>query len=65
MDVATLDAGGDARASAVALGIHRSTLYYRLTRIRATAGVDLGDGIARRDLHTGLRAARLAGLLTD
>ncbi|UUZ45878.2 helix-turn-helix domain-containing protein [Janibacter limosus] len=61
---AYLDAGGDAQASAVAPGIHRSTLYYRLTRIRETTRADLGDGRVRRDLHTGLRVARLAGLLS-
>lgn len=61
---AYLGAGGDARASARALGIHRSTLYYRLTRIRTTTEVDLSDGFARRDLHTGLRVARLARMLT-
>lgn len=68
IDVPTIEAylacGGDARATATALGIHRSTLYYRLTRIRATTEVDLADGLARRDLHTGLRVARLAGRLT-
>lgn len=67
VDVPTLEAylaaGGDARATAADLGIHRSTLYYRLTRIRETTGVDLRNGLARRDLHTGLRVARLAGLL--
>lgn len=61
---AYLDAGGDARATSVALGIHRSTLYYRLTRIRETTQADLGDGRVRRDLHTGLRVARLAGMLS-
>lgn len=69
VDIPTLEAylgtGGDARATATALGIHRSTLYYRLTRIRSTTGADLRDGVARRDLHTGLRVARLAGMLTD
>ncbi|WP_338751692.1 PucR family transcriptional regulator [Janibacter alittae] len=68
VDVPTLEAylaaGGDARATATGLGIHRSTLYYRLTRIRSTTGADLRDGVARRDLHTGLRVARLAGMLT-
>lgn len=39
-------------------------LVLRLTRIRSTTGVDLRDGVARRDLHTGLRVARLAGMLT-
>lgn len=68
VDVSTLeaylDAGGDAQATAIALGIHRSTLYYRLSRIRETAQADLGDGRVRRDLHTGLRVARLAGMLS-
>lgn len=67
VDVPTLETylatGGDGRATATALGIHRSTLYYRLGRIRTTTEVDLGDGLVRRDLHTGLRVARLAGLL--
>ncbi|WP_068256121.1 PucR family transcriptional regulator [Janibacter corallicola] len=60
-----LDCGGDGRATATALRIHRSTLYYRLARIRTTTAVDLADGAVRRDLHTGLRVARLAGLLSD
>ncbi|SDB92526.1 PucR C-terminal helix-turn-helix domain-containing protein [Raineyella antarctica] len=60
---AYLDAGGEASSTAAALGIHRSTLYYRLERIRTTTAVDLSDGVARRDLHTGLRVARLAGML--
>lgn len=68
VDVPTLEAylaaGGDARATATDLGIHRSTLYYRLTRIRTTTGANLRAGVARRDLHTGLRVARLAGMLT-
>lgn len=68
VDVPTLEAylaaGGDARATATDLGIHRSTLYYRLTRIRTTTGADLRAGVVRRDLHTGLRVARLAGMLT-
>lgn len=54
--------GGDAAATARALHIHRSTLYYRLDRIRAVGDLDLGDGNLRRELHTGLRIAELAGL---
>lgn len=68
VDVPTLEAylasGGEGRATAAALGIHRSTLYYRLSRIRETTRADLGDGRGRLDLHAGLRVARLAGLLT-
>lgn len=55
--------GGDAAATARALHIHRSTLYYRLDRIRAVAAVDLADGLVRRELHTGLRIAELAALM--
>ncbi|WP_425839373.1 PucR family transcriptional regulator [Streptomyces fractus] len=61
-----LDRGGDAQQTARALNIHRSTLYYRLDKIRAAVGDDLGgdlgDGRLRRELHTGLRIAQLAGL---
>lgn len=64
--VGTLDAylshGGDAVATARSLHIHRSTLYYRLDRIRAVGDFDLADGVLRRELHTGLRIAQLAGL---
>lgn len=57
-----LDAGGDARATARRLHIHRSTLYYRLDKVTTLLGVDLSDGRVRRDLHLGLRLATLAGL---
>lgn len=57
-----LDNGGDAQLTAQRLHIHRSTLYYRLDRIRAVVDADLADGIVRRELHTGLRVATLAGL---
>ncbi len=60
---AYLDCGADAQATALRLQIHRSTLYYRLDRAREVAGVDLRDGAVRRELHTGLRVARLAGLV--
>lgn len=57
-----LDAGGDAQETARRLNLHRSSLYYRLDRIRELVGVDLADGTVRRELHVGLRVARLAGL---
>lgn len=60
---AYLSAGGDAQQTARALRIHRSTLYYRLDKLRSAIIGDLSDGTLRRDLHTGLRMARLAGLL--
>jgi sugar diacid utilization regulator len=57
-----LDHGGDAQATARAISIHRSTLYYRLDRIAALIGVDVRDGATRHELHVGLRVATLAGL---
>lgn len=60
---AFLDTGGHVVQTADTLGIHRSTLYYRLERIRTLTGCDLFDPATRNDLHTGLRVARLAGLL--
>lgn len=59
---AFLDTGGHVVETARVLQIHRSTLYYRLDRIRARTGCDLFDATTRNDLHTGLRVARLAGL---
>lgn len=59
---AYLDNGADAQQTARSLHIHRSTLYYRLDRIRAIVEADLADGAVRRELHTALRVATLAGL---
>ncbi|MBO9624998.1 MAG: helix-turn-helix domain-containing protein [Microbacterium sp.] len=59
---AYLDRGCDAQRTAQDLHVHRSTLYYRLDRVRAIADVDLADGAVRRELHTALRVATLAGL---
>lgn len=60
---AYLDNGADAQRTASKLHIHRSTLYYRLGQMRALVDIDLADGAVRRELHTGLRVAKLAGLL--
>ncbi|WP_072803414.1 PucR family transcriptional regulator [Rhodococcoides yunnanense] len=57
-----LDNGADAQRTARVLFIHRSTLYYRLDRIRAVIDADLSDGLVRRELHTALRVATLIGL---
>lgn len=62
---AYLSAGGDAQQTARTLGIHRSTLYYRLDKLRSAIIGELSDGVLRRDLHTGLRMARLAGLIPE
>lgn len=59
---AYLDYGCDAQRTAQQLHVHRSTLYYRLDRVRAIAEVDLSEGSVRRELHTALRIATLAGL---
>lgn len=57
-----LDSGGEIQRTAQRLSIHRSTLYYRLDRIREVTGCVLTDGATRLDLHAGLRVARLAAL---
>jgi DNA-binding PucR family transcriptional regulator len=41
------------------LGIHRQTLYYRLSRIERLTGLDLGEGEDRLLLHMALKHARL------
>jgi sugar diacid utilization regulator len=56
-----LDLGGDARAAAEALYLHRSSLYGRLHRIEEVAGVDMRSGEVRLELHLGLRLWHLAG----
>ncbi|WP_432074753.1 PucR family transcriptional regulator [Streptomyces wuyuanensis] len=54
-----LDCAGQAGRAASALGIHRQTLYYRLTRVERLTGLDLDDGEDRLLLHMALKAARL------
>jgi hypothetical protein len=51
-----LDCGGDYDAGARVLGIHRSTLRYRIHLIRALAGHDLGDACIWLNLHAATRA---------
>jgi DNA-binding PucR family transcriptional regulator len=55
-----LDHAGTVARAADALHIHRQTLYYRLGRIEALTGCDLGDGQARLLLHMSVKLARLA-----
>lgn len=52
-----LERGGDLKAAASQLHIHRTTLYYRLDRIQAITGADLRVGADRLDLHLALRLA--------
>jgi DNA-binding PucR family transcriptional regulator len=60
-----LDAGGDVARAAAALHVHRTTLYYRLDRIRALTGVDLKDGGDRDDLRAALRLAAFRAAAAD
>ncbi|MET8503586.1 helix-turn-helix domain-containing protein [Streptomyces sp. NPDC004787] len=54
-----LDHAGQAGRTATALGIHRQTLYYRLSRVEQLTGLDLDTGEDRLLLHMALKAARL------
>ncbi|MEV4948001.1 helix-turn-helix domain-containing protein [Streptomyces sp. NPDC053755] len=54
-----LDNAGQAGRTAAALGIHRQTLYYRLSRVEQLTGLDLADGEDRLLLHMSLKSARL------
>jgi PucR-like helix-turn-helix protein len=57
-----LDRGGDVKATAEALSLHRSGLYYRLRRIEEQAELDLSDGDDRLLAHLAVRARALADL---
>ncbi|MGW2291899.1 PucR family transcriptional regulator [Streptomyces phaeochromogenes] len=54
-----LDCAGQATRTAAALGIHRQTLYYRLSRVERLTGLDLDDGEDRLLLHMALKGTRL------
>ncbi|AVH61125.1 MULTISPECIES: helix-turn-helix domain-containing protein [Streptomyces] len=56
---AFLDRAGQAGRTAAELGIHRQTLYYRLSRVEQLTGLELDDGEDRLLLHMALKAARL------
>ncbi|MEV6765889.1 helix-turn-helix domain-containing protein [Streptomyces sp. NPDC051105] len=56
---AYLDCAGQAGRTAAVLGIHRQTLYYRLSRVEQLTGLDLDDGEDRLLLHMALKGARL------
>jgi sugar diacid utilization regulator len=55
-----LDHGGNYDDTAAALHIHRSTLRYRLQRIRELSGYDLSHADTRLNLHVAVRAAVVA-----
>ncbi|OIJ67978.1 PucR family transcriptional regulator [Streptomyces mangrovisoli] len=54
-----LDRAGQAGRAAAELGIHRQTLYYRLSRVEQLTGLDLADGEDRLLLHMAIKGARL------
>ncbi|WP_016909946.1 PucR family transcriptional regulator [Streptomyces xiaopingdaonensis] len=54
-----LDHAGQATRAATALGVHRQTLYYRLSRVERLTGLDLDDGEDRLLLHMALKTGRL------
>jgi purine catabolism regulator len=56
---AYLDEGGNGVSTAETLHIHRSTLNYRLERIRQVCGVDLQNPAVRMDLQVALKLLRL------
>ena len=56
---AYLDAGGNSVQTAETLHIHRSTLNYRLARIRDICAVDLSSPVTRLNLHIALKLMRL------
>jgi DNA-binding PucR family transcriptional regulator len=55
-----LDHSGNYDDTAAALHIHRSTLRYRLQRIRELSGHDLAHAETRLNLHVAVRAAVVA-----
>jgi sugar diacid utilization regulator len=56
-----LECGGSYDETADALAIHRSTLRYRLQRIREVSGLELADVDTRFNLHAATRAWRVLG----
>jgi hypothetical protein len=60
-----LECGGNYDDTAAALVIHRSTLRYRLQRIREISGLDLADVGNRLNLHVATRAWLLLGRVGD
>jgi PucR C-terminal helix-turn-helix domain/GGDEF-like domain len=56
-----LDCAGEAQRTAARLRIHRTTLYYRLSRIEQISGLSLRDGRDRLLAHLALRLHDLHG----
>ena len=60
-----LECGRNYNATSAALGVHRSTLKYRLQRVRELSGHDLADPDAAFNLHLAARAWRTLQALRD
>jgi len=58
---AFLDCAGEAQRTAARLRVHRTTLYYRLSRIEQVSGLSLRDGRDRLLAHLALRLHELHG----
>lgn len=58
-----LDLGGSVQESVKQLQLHRTSLYYRISRIEQLTGLSLSSGADRLLLHVGLKLARLQGAL--
>jgi PucR C-terminal helix-turn-helix domain/GGDEF-like domain len=58
---AFLDCAGEAQRTAAQLQVHRTTLYYRLSRIEQISGLSLRDGRDRLLAHLALRLHHLHG----
>lgn len=58
---AFLDCAGEAQRAAAQLRVHRTTLYYRLSRIEKVSGLSLRDGRDRLLAHLALRLQHLYG----
>jgi DNA-binding PucR family transcriptional regulator len=56
---AFLDAGGDVKATAETMSLHRSGVYYRLRRIEELTGLRMARGDDRLLAHMALHAEQL------
>jgi len=57
-----LNNAGNVNATAELMHLHRTTVYYRLTKFRERTGLDLDDGQTRLLVHFWLTARPLVGL---
>jgi hypothetical protein len=57
---AFLDDGGNVSSVAETMHLHRTTVYYRLNRLKETTGIDLNDGATRLLVHLWLKGRHVA-----